>query len=291
MKHLFVAVSAADLMCQVCGPAHATVQMGTDLADFAALSSSGLTNSPTSTINGSVGVYPGSSITGFDSSPGVPVTDPQVTSGFVDATTATGSSDNAMLAQADLTATIGVLNGLPATALSNPTLGGAGQPSLGPGVYSGATNVTGAFKLQGNGTPNEQWVFLTNGLVFNVGSGVTIADPGTGASVFWVDASSVAIDSLVSDPTTMLGNVLALTSISMGTDATDTCGRLLANTGAVTLLSDTISIGCTGAGLPTELASSGGLNGGSSPVTNIPEPSSLIIFGGLLLTGLALRRA
>ena len=99
--------------------------------------------------------------------------------------------------------------------------------------------------------------------------------------MYWVDASSVTIDSGVSDPTTFLGNILALTSITMGADATDACGRLLAETGDVTLISDTIGNNCTALGL-----NSNGLSGGSSTsggTSPIPEPSSLALFGGGLL--------
>ncbi len=152
--------------------------------------------------------------------------------------------------------------------------------------------MTGAFTLQGNGTNNEMWVFLTNGLTFNVDSSVTINDPGSGASVYWVDASSVTITSSAADPTTLLGNILASTSITVGANATDSCGRLLAETGDVTLISDTIENNCTAAGLPEVLASSNGLNGGSSTATTVPEPSSLALFGGSLLglLGLAVQQ-
>ena len=292
---LGVIVPFAALLCGP-SPALATAILGSDLAGFAVLGASEVTNVPTSTIVGSVGVYPTPSITGFNSSPGVSTSDPQVTGGSVDDATTSGSTDNAMLAQSELTTAVGILNVLSATPLLNPTLGPLGEPSLGPGTYSGASNVTGAFTLQGNGTPNEMWVFLTDGLTFNIGSSVTINDPGSGASVYWVDASSVTITSSVVNPTTLLGNILALTSITVGADATDTCGRLLAQNAAVTLISDTIENNCTAAGLPAVLASSNGLNGGSSTATSVPEsvpePSTLALLGGGLAVflGLSVRR-
>ena len=69
-------------------PGLAVPILGSDLASFAVLGASTVTNVPTSTVVGNVGVSPGSPITGFNSSPGVAVADPQVTGGLVHATTA-----------------------------------------------------------------------------------------------------------------------------------------------------------------------------------------------------------
>ena len=76
--------------------------LGSDLASFTVLGASTVTNVPTSTIVGNVGVWSASgganAITGFLSSPGVATPDPQVTGGEVHAGTSL-----AQLAQAQLT--------------------------------------------------------------------------------------------------------------------------------------------------------------------------------------------
>src|SRR5688572_1085944 len=74
-----------------------------DLASFAVLGSSTVTNVPTSTVVGNVGVWsPGgaNAITGFGSSPGVAVADPQVTGGQVHAGTALAQSAQGQLTNA-----------------------------------------------------------------------------------------------------------------------------------------------------------------------------------------------
>jgi Ice-binding-like/PEP-CTERM motif len=277
-SQLVAAVAVAAFLCGS-SPALATPILGSDgdLAAFAVLAGTpGVTNVPTSTIYGDLGSTSTAGANGggyvFPIPPG----------GSVQANTGL-----AIGAQADLTAAITYLNGLPSSALGSTNLGAGGITSVGPGIWTGAASVTGAFTLQGNGTPNEMWVFLTNGLTLNVGSTMSINNAGSDPSVYWVDASSVTIDSLVANPTTLLGNFLALTSITVGADATDACGRLLASTGDVTLISDTIGNNCTSLGL-----NSNGLAGGSSTTTTIPEPSSLALFGGGLLglLGLAVQR-
>src|SRR5450432_1543248 len=94
-------LAAAALMIPLGGASAAPI-LGPDLSSFTVLGGSTVTNVPTSTINGNVGVWSSggaNAITGFLSSPGVAVSDPQVTGGTVQAGTTTGTP-NAMLAQA-----------------------------------------------------------------------------------------------------------------------------------------------------------------------------------------------
>ena len=246
-------------------PAWATPILGSDLASFTVLGASTVTNVPTSTIVGNVGVYPGSAITGFNSSPGVAVSDPQVTGGLVHATTAVAQS-----AQAQLTAAITNLGSLgPGTLLAaDLTLAGP----LAPGVYTvpaGTTNLSGSLTLDGGGNANAAWVFqMASTLITSPNSVVNVINTGSGAGVYWNVGSSATIDT----NTTFMGNILALTSIAMNSTATDLCGRALANTGAVTLIQNSLSGVCT-----NFLADSGGLSGGLD-VTTTPEGTTVVDF-------------
>ncbi|MDA3878660.1 MAG: ice-binding family protein [Halothiobacillus sp.] len=289
-------ILALAVMGVFCGPgtAMATPILGSDLASFTVLGGSTVTNVRSSTIVGSVGVWSSggaNAITGFNSSPGVAVSDPQVTGGSVYAGGAPAQS-----AQSGLTTAINNLASLGSgTTLTNADLTLAG--TLAPGIYTvpaGTTNLSGTLTLDGEGNANAVWVFqMPSTLITSPDSIVKMINTGSGAGLYWNVGSSATIDV----NTTFLGNILALDTISMNTTATDLCGRALASTAAVTLQQNSLSGTCSGAP-----AGSGGLSGGldvsgsvvsilpSTPV-RVPEPPSLLLLAlGLAGTGLAYKR-
>ena len=261
-------------------PGLAVPILGNELASFAVLGAETVTNVPTSTINGSVGVSPGTAITGFVSTPNAISLDPQVTGGVVDSNTAV-----AQQAQAQLTTARNTLTSLGIGLTLGADLAGL---TLNPGVYTvaaGTTNLSGTLILDGLGNADALWVFqFPSTLITSPGSVVNVINAGTGSGLFWNVGSSATLDTT----TSFQGNILALTSITLNTNATIGCGRALADVGAVTLDQNTISIGCAGTGEEGSNGLGGGgldvvggviVDSGGNVVARIPEPGTLLLFG------------
>ena len=269
-------------------PVSAASLLGPDVSSFAVLGATTVTNVPTSTIVGSVGVAPGFSITGFNSSPGVATTDTQVTGGLVHTTTAVAAQ-----AQSDLTiarTNLGLMG--PGTLLGADLTG----LTLAPGVYTvpaGTSNLTGTLTLDGQGNANAAWVFqMPSTLISSPGSVVNVINTGSGAGLYWNVGSSATLGTT----TSFEGNILALTSITLNTGATIGCGRALADTGAVTMSMNALGFGCAA---DSGGAGSNGFSGGLTlatgasgevpvflpyaPISSVPEPSAAF----LLVSGLA----
>ena len=91
--------------------------------------------------------------------------------------------------------------------------------------------------LDANGIPNAEWVFkIGSTLITSVGSRAEVIGGGSPLNVYWKVGSSASIKG----NTTMVGNIVALTSISFGTIAT-LKGRALALNGAITMLANYIA--------------------------------------------------
>lgn len=193
------------------GPALGTAQT------YGILAGSTVTCVTGGTINASVGVSPGSTLTGFP---------PCTITGVTNLGNAVAAT-----AQNDLTTAYNALAGMPCGAVVTPSdLGGR---TLAPGVYCAATSmgVTGTVTLDGQGNPNAVFVFqvgstLTTGTISNI----ALINGASAANVWWQVGSSATLGT----GTTFRGNILALQSITLNDNAT-MLGRALARNGAVTL--------------------------------------------------------
>jgi hypothetical protein len=150
------------------------------------------------------------------------------------------------------------------TSTIDPELAGE---NLGPGVYDSTGG--GAFQIGGGGTltltgdADDVWIFQSgSALDFTSGSTVVLngADP---CNVFWQVTSSATLGTNSS----VVGTIMALTSISLQTGAT-LQGRALARNGSVTMDSNTITnadcITPTGDTTTIDLDATTPSNGGSS---------------------------
>jgi hypothetical protein len=186
-----------------------------------------VTNTGSSVVNGDLGVWPGSSITGFP--PGI-----IVPPGITHQTDAV-----AQQAQSGVTSAYNVLTGQACDVnLTGQDLGGL---TLTPGVYcfDSSAGLTGTLTLNAQGDPNSVFVFqIGSTLTTASNSSVLITTGGPACNVFWQVGSSATLGTT----TSFQGNILALTSITLTTGADIVSGRALARNGAVTLDTNDISI-------------------------------------------------
>jgi hypothetical protein len=177
---------------------------------------------PVGTISASVGISPGSAITGF------PTCTISGTQHFADPTAAA--------AQGDLTTAYNALAGKACGTTISADLGGT---TLAPGVYCSASTVglTGTVTLDGQGNSNATFI-IQSGSGLTVAGAVTLIGSAQAKNVWWQVGSSATI----ATGSGMKGNILALTSVTLNDNAT-LLGRALARNGAVTLGSNnTISL-------------------------------------------------
>lgn len=240
MKRNFAAVLAVFAAVLLFGsaPLSAQITLGT-AQNFAVLGGSTVTNTGASIINGSVGVSPGSSVTGFP--PGT------IVGGTIQAANAVAAQ-----AQSDLTVAYNAAAGTACTLdLTGQDLGGR---TLTPGVYCFSTlaGLTGTLNLDFQGNPNAQFLFKIGSTLTTASGSVVALTNNAGVTcppnVFWQVGSSATLGT----GSSFVGNILALTSITLTTGA-GLSGRSLARNGAVTLDTNNVAL-CAVSGVPPAAA-------------------------------------
>lgn len=208
------------------GSQQATVQLGT-AGNYAVLASQAITNTGASVVSGDMGIYPNglTSITGFP--PG------KVINGTVNA-----ANPAAQQAKADLTTAYNdAASRSPITPVSGGLLGGN---TLYPGVYNSASSMalTGTLTLDAQNNPNAVFIFQAGStLVTAPGSTVSLINGAQACNVFWQVGSSATLNTT----TTFVGSIMASASAGLDTGAT-VQGRVLVQTGSVTLQDNTITV-------------------------------------------------
>ena len=245
-----------------------TVNLGTT-STFAVLAGSTITNTGTTTINGSaggnvdgnvggdVGLFPGTAFTGQAST---------TISGTVHLNDAV-----AIKAKDDLvTAYNDAAGRTPVTTIPSE-LGGS---TLTPGTYDsadGTFQITGKLTLDAKGDPNGVFVFKTASTLITAStSEVILINSARFCRTFWQVGSSATLGT----NSHFVGHILAMQSITATTGAT-VQGQLLARNGAVTLDTNTITNGYCATITSTTIT------GGVLPKTSTPLYEFLLL--GIIL--------
>jgi hypothetical protein len=193
------------------------VNLGT-ASTYALLAGSTITSTGPTTINGDVGVHPGTTFTR-----GVP---PATVNGAINLGNAAAATAKADLVTAynDAAARVPVV-------IVGTELGGTTLP---PGVYASAATdfgITGTLTLDGGGDPGAVFIFKAGStLTTAAGSNVILINGAKASHVYWQIGSSATLGV----NSHFEGNILAFASITATTGSTVN-GRLFARNGAVTV--------------------------------------------------------
>ncbi len=210
-------------------------------ASFSVLAGSTVTNTGPTTMFGDLGLSPGSSVTG------APLVLGQT---HVDDAVAIGAKNALTTAYND--------------AASRPSNGSAGTDLAGqvflPGVRTASSSLllsSGSVTLDAQGDPNAVFIFqIGTTLITESNTTVALVNGAQACNVFWQVGSSATLGT----GTRFVGTVMASATITANTAAT-IHGRLLAQTGAVNLDTNTITTSnCAGGSeTPTAAETAAGL--------------------------------
>jgi hypothetical protein len=217
-------VCAAFTLCLKLQADQAVVNLGA-AANFAVLAGTAVTNTGPTTVNGDVGVWTGTSVSGFP--PG------EVVGSMHAGDTA------AQLAQAALTVAYNDAAGRTVAPIA--VAGNLGGQTLAPGLYKSTSTLAISSEdltLDAQGNNNAVFIFqVASGLTVTSGRQVVLIGNAQAANVYWQVGSSATLGTNVA----FNGNILAYASVTLDTGAT-LSGRALAQTGAVTMDSSAVAV-------------------------------------------------
>ncbi|HEY5910659.1 MAG TPA: Ig-like domain-containing protein, partial [Verrucomicrobiae bacterium] len=195
----------------------APVPLGS-VTTFGVLAGSTATSTGATTVNGDLGLSPGTAVTGFPP-------------GLVTGTTHLGDP---VAAQAQLDLTVAYNDAAGRTVGAIGVAGNLGGQTLTPGLYTSTSSLeisSGDLTLDAQGDANAVFIFqMASTLTTTSGRQVILSGGAQAANIFWQVGSSATLGTA----SVFKGNILALVSITVTTGAAVE-GRLLARTGAVTL--------------------------------------------------------
>jgi hypothetical protein len=190
---------------------------------FAILAGATVTSTGQSRITGDVGIFPGSAMTGFP---------PGIIHGRV-------HRAGPIAKQAELDLKTAYNDAAGRTRAPITVSGNLGGRTLAPGLYKSTSSLaisSGDLTLDGRGNVNAVFIFqMGSSFTMTTGRRVIMTNGARARNVFWAVGSSATLGTKCS----FYGNLLVRQSISLAT-GTVARGRMLAETGAVTLQGNTI---------------------------------------------------
>jgi len=193
-------------------------------ANFRVLAGTTVTNTGATKITGSLGLSPGSAVTGFP--PGV------VTNKINIADRAAANGKAGLL--------IAFKNAMGRSNCPTLVSGNLGGRTLGPGLYYSTSSLavsSGDLTLNAHGNSGAIFIFqVATKFTMTSGRAIVLTGGATAANIYWVIGSSAALGTTA----VFSGILMAHKSISMATGA-KVHGRALAQIGAVTMADDSVS--------------------------------------------------
>ncbi|KAI9046472.1 hypothetical protein LZ554_009220 [Drepanopeziza brunnea f. sp. 'monogermtubi'] len=193
-------------------------------APYGALSATALTSTGATLVTGSCGTCPGTAITGFP--PGV-----------CSVSTSAGGTAACLAKAACGTAYTNALANPTTRRLSTSSLGNLVLP---PGVYEPSTvsaSLQGTLTLNGTGNANGQFIFkIATTFTTLAAAKIVLVGGAQACNVFFAVGSSASVGAA----SVLQGNVVAYTSISVGSGAANR-GTWCALNGAVTLINNKLT--------------------------------------------------
>jgi hypothetical protein len=223
-ENVVLAMDGLGIPCTEAAQGAVPVPLG-GAANFAVLAGSTVTSSGATTVNGDLGLSPGSSVTGFP--PGTVigtqhVADPTAVQAKLDLTTAYNDAAGR---------TVGTVT----------VAGNQGGKTLTPGLYKSTSSLeisSGDLTLDAQGDPNGVFIFqIASTLTTTSGRQVILSGGAKASNVFWQVGTSATLGTT----TVFKGTIMADQSITLETGAT-LDGRALARIAAVTLGASTVTI-------------------------------------------------
>lgn len=188
-------------------------------ASFAVLGGSAVTDTGSSIVTGNIGVSPGHTISGFAAG------SVQIGAIYIDdALARQAQKDNAA-----------AYNDLATQKCCTPSPG----TTLGHGVYSLTSPLSGTLTLDAANDPHAVWIFQSATLETAANTVVRVINGGYEGNVFWQVSGSATLGA----GTAFAGSILAFSDITLN-DGASLSGRALSQTGTVRLHHNRVSLCC-----------------------------------------------